>query len=453
MITVQEYQKRRNRVFEAMNALQSADKQANADMGVAILQGEAKESSHTRFRQVNDLMYLCPIETPHSYLVLDGRDKSSHLFLPYQPLKGRDREEPLLTASDPDEVIKVTGVDEVHGLDALAGYLERVRHLYTPLRAGEGAMQSWDTLERAQQERSSDPWDGRLDRMRHFIKHLRERLPAASIHNLSGILDDLRLVKSEAEIALLRHAGRLSAFGLIEAMRATKAGVMEYQIDAIMRFVYLNNGARDVSYRAIIAGTKNAWYGHYNANDQVLNDGDLLLVDCGPDYKYYASDITRMWPVSGVYDPVQRQLYEFMVDYHKTFLRLLRPGVTAEQVRDEAREEMAAVVARTRFAKPIYQEAAQRALDFPYHLSHPVGMAVHDVGHYRGKVLKPGIVLTVDPQLIIPEERLYIRVEDTVVMTENGIENLTVDAPLELDDVEACMKEASILDRYPQLST
>lgn len=452
MITVAEYKERRTRVLDAINALRGSDKYRNAETGVALLQGAAKESSSTRFRQVNDVMYLCPIETPHSYLVLDARDRSSHLFLPYQPLKGRDREEPLLTASNPDEVIKATGVDEVHGLDGLATYLERVRHLYTPLRTGEGTMQSWDTLQRAQQERSSDPWDGRLDRMRHFIKLIRERLPAAEVHDLSEVLDELRLVKSEAEIALLRHAGRLSAFGLIEAMRATKPGVMEYQIDAIMRFVYLNNGARDVSYRAIIAGTKNAWYGHYNANDQVLEDGDLLLVDCGPDYQYYASDITRMWPVNGVYNPVQRQLYDFMVTYHKTFLRLLRPGVTAEQVRDEAREEMAAIVARTRFAKPIYQEAAQRALDFPYHLSHPVGMAVHDVGHYRGKVLKPGIVLTVDPQLIIPEERLYVRVEDTVVITENGIENLTADAPLELDAVESCMKEPGMLERYPQLS-
>lgn len=165
-----------------------------------------------------------------------------------------------------------------------------------------------------------------------------------------------------------------------------------------------------------------------------------MLVDCGPDYHYYASDIGRMWPVNGVYDDTQRQLYGFMVAYHKAFLRQLRPGVTAEQVSSEVASEMAEVVAKTRFIKPIYEEAAQRALAFPYHLSHPVGMSVHDVGHYRGQILRPGIVLTVDPQMIIPEERRYVRVEDTVVITETGIENFTVEAPLELDDVEAKMR-------------
>ena len=114
-----------------------------------------------------------------------------------------------------------------------------------------------------------------------------------------------------------------------------------------------------------------------------------------------------------------------MVEYHKVFLSLLGPGTDDETVRLRAAEIMTEVVDRTTFSKPIYEAAARRALEFPYHLSHPVGMAVHDVGHYRGKTLEPGIVLTVDPQLIIPEERLYVRVEDTVVITEDGIENLT----------------------------
>lgn len=412
--------------------------------GVAVLQGAPKESAHTRFRQVNDLQYLCPVATPHAYLVLDGRDGSSHLFLPYQPLERRAREGVLLSAADPAEAVRATGVDAVHGLDELSIYLEGVRRLYTPLREGEGSQQSWDTLQRAQQERASDPWDGRLDRMRHFVRLLRERLPAAEIFDLAPRLDALRLVKGEAEIALLRRAGLLSAYGLLEAMRVTRPGMREYELDAAMRFVYLRHGALDVSYRAIIAGGDNAWYGHYNANDAALKGGDLVLVDCGPDYRYYASDITRMWPVDGRYDDVQRQLYGFMVAYHEALLRLLRPGVTPEQVRDEAAAEMAEVVKRTAWIKPIYEQAAQRALVFPHHLSHPVGMAVHDVGHYRNQVLRPGIVLTVDPQLIIPEERRYVRVEDTVVITERGIENFTAGAPLDLDTVEATMREPGL---------
>jgi Xaa-Pro aminopeptidase len=437
-MVLDEYRRRREKVLAALRP-----ETKHAERTVALVQGAPKESSHVRFRQVNDMMYLCPIETPHAYLILDPGDDSSHLFLPYHSVEQRERDAPLLNASDPDAAVRATGVNAVHGLDELSTYLEGVRCLYTPLRSGEGAMQSWDTLQRAQQERTSDPWDGRQDRMRRFVQLLKERLPFAEIRDLAPVLDGLRLVKSKAEIELLRVAGRLSAMGLVEAMRATRPGLMEYQIDALMRYVYLHHGALDVAYRAIIAGGKNAWYGHYNANDAALEDGDLVLVDCGPDYHYYASDITRMWPVNGVYDDIQRQLYGFMVAYHKAFLRQLRPGVTAEQVSAEVAGEMAQAVAKTRFIKPIYEEAAHRALAFPYHLSHPVGMAVHDVGHYRGQILRPGIVLTVDPQMIIPEERRYIRVEDTVVITETGIENFTVAAPLELEEVEAIIREAA----------
>jgi len=251
---------------------------------------------------------------------------------------------------------------------------------------------------------------------------------------------------------LLRKAGKLTALGIIEAMRSTKPGVIEYQLDAAMRYHYLINGARDAGYNAIIAGGDNAWYGHYSANNCPLLDGDLVLVDCAPDYHYYTSDIGRMWPVNGHYSPVQRELYGFIVKYHKVLLSLIRPGLTDTWILQKAATEMLNVIENTGFSKEIYEASARRALEFPYHMSHCVGMAVHDVGHYRGKELKPGMVFAVDPMMWIPEERLYIRAEDTVAVTEEGIENFTSDAPLELSDVEALMREPGILDRFPDLS-
>ena len=433
MITTQERKERRARLLAAMRAAP-----AGAGAGdVALVQGAPKQAVHGRFRQHNDLMYLCGVETPHAYLAIDAGDGTTHLFLPYQPPLLREREGPLVSAADPDDALRATGVDAVHGLDELATFLERARTVWTPLRAGEGATQSWDTLQRAAQERMSDPWDGRPDRHRWFVRLLRERLPRAQVRDLAPLIDELRLIKSEAEIALLRTSGRLAADALVAAMRRTRPGVFEYQLDAELRYVYLDGGARDVAYRAIVGGGDNAWYGHYDRNDAELRDGDLVLVDCGPDFAYYASDITRIWPVNGRYDALQRELYGFIVAYHEALLRHLRPGVTREQVQEEAAADMAAVVERTRFSKPIYEAAARRALVFPHHLSHPVGMAVHDVGNYRGRPMQPGLVLTVDPQLIIPEERRYLRVEDTVVITADGIENFTAGAPLDLEATEA----------------
>ena len=174
-------------------------------------------------------------------------------------------------------------------------------------------------------------------------------------------------------------------------------------------------------------------------------------MDYAPDYKNYTSDIGRMWPVNGRYSSWQKELYGFIVEYHKTLLKLIRPGVIASQIMDEAAEEMKQIVEETTFSKPCYEKAARQALEFRGHLSHSVGMAVHDGGNYHLNPLVPGTVFAVDPMMWIPEEQLYIRVEDTVVVTENGIENLTELAPLELDDVQKLMKEDGILQKLPPL--
>jgi Xaa-Pro aminopeptidase len=418
---------------------------------VALIQGSEKEGTHGLFRQNNDFYYLCAVEVPHAYLLLNGSSGESLLFLPHQSAQSVSGEGEMLSADNAETVSQLTGLGQVHGIEHLAQYLERAEVIYAPLRMGEGAAMSWDTLQRGQQEIISDPWDGRPDRMRRLVSLLRERYPGAEIRNLSPTLDGLRLIKSEQEIALLRRAGKLCALGVEEAMRSTQPGIWEHQLDAVMRYVYLVNGARDAGYRAIIAGGDNMHFGHYKANNAQLVDGEAVLVDCAPDYHYYTSDIGRIWPVNGRYSDVQRELYGFMVQYHKTLLDLVRPHVTPEQVMDEAAESMRAVLGRSSFSKDIYQQAAARTLEWRGHMSHPVGMAVHDVGRYREKPLQPGVVFALDPSLWVPEEQLYYRVEDTLVITQDGYENLTADAPLELQDVEAMVQQEGMLQRFPAL--
>jgi len=436
----EEFVVRRKQVLEAIG-----------NKAVALVQGGPKEQAHDVFRQTNDFYYLCGVEVPHAYLLIDGRTQASYLFLPHQPPERRDKEGEALSPQNADVACQLTGVDQVHGIEMLGRFLERSTIIFTPIRAAEGAGMSWDTLQRAHQEGIADPWDGQQGRMRNFVALLRDRVPLADIQDLSPTLDVLRLIKSESEIELLRKAGKLTAVAVVEAMRSTRPGVMEYQLDAVMRYTYLVNGSRDAGYRAIIAGGPNTWYGHYKANDQPLADGDLVLADCAPDYRYYTSDIGRMWPVNGHYSDVQRELYGFIVEYHKTFLDLIRPNVAPEQILDEAAERMRAVVDRTNFSKPIYEESARRALDFRGHLSHPVGMAVHDVGNYRGAPLQPGLVLTLDPMMWVPEAKRYIRVEDTLLITETGFENFTQDAPLELGDVENMVQQEGMLQNHPAL--
>lgn len=382
------------------------------------------------------------IEVPQAYLLLDGRSGKTAVYLP--SLSRRTRSGPAATEYALS-VKKQTGIDAVYGIDSLLGHLENVSELYALLgsrRASRAPRREMTVIDRSEATDllSRDPLgEGR------FVNLIQNCFPKLAIKNLSPIIDSLRVIKSPAEIKLMRRAGKLSALAVIEAMRSTEVGVMEYQLDAVPKYIYRVNGTRGEGYPSIIAGGANMQYGHYERKDCVLNDGDIVLMDHAPDYGYYTSDIGRVWPVNGKYSPWQRELYGFVVKYHKAVIKRIRPGVTANQIMEAARTEMEEVLKNTKFSKPIYEKAARGTYG---HMSHTVGMNVHDVGNSRGP-LKPGMVFAVDPQMRVREENLYIRIEDTVLVTEDGVEILTGSAPWELDDVEKLMKEEGILQKYP----
>ena len=273
-------------------------------------------------------------------------------------------------------------------------------------------------------------------------------MPRAEIKDLNPILDDLRAIKSPREIALVRRASQIAGLGLMESIRSTEPGVTEYQLDAASRYIYLLNDAKLEGYRSITAaGTANIINAHYYRNTATLKDGDLVLMDYAPDYRYYVSDIGRMWPVNGQYAPWQRELLQFVLEYRNAVMTRIRPGVSTQAVLAEARQAMDPILARTKFSKAIYEQAAKRMLETSGGVfSHTVGMAVHDVGSYRA-MLKPGHVFSVDPQLWVPEENLYIRYEDTVVVTETGVENFTDFLPSELADLEKLTLEKGVVQK------
>jgi Xaa-Pro aminopeptidase len=409
---------------------------------VALLQGAPAPSGFAVFRQNNEFFYVCGIEVPQAYLLLDGRSGQTTV---YMRLPSRGRRSGQGADDYVSSVKRATGVDAVYQIESLLGHLGNVSELHALLgsrRATPAPQRKAASVDRAEALKllRNDPLgQGR------FVNLIQSCLPNLAIKNLSPIIDSMRAIKSPAEIALLRRAGALSALAVMEAMRSTEVGLMEYQLDALPKYIYRVNGARGEGYPSIIAGGANMQYGHYGRNNCVLKDGDIVLMDHAPDVGYYTSDIGRIWPVNGKYSVWQRELYGFVVKYHEAVLKRIRPGVTPEQIMQGARADMEAVLKATKFSKPIYEKAARNIYG---HLSHAVGMDVHDVGGPRGP-LKPGMVFAVDPQLRVPEEDLYIRIEDTVVVTKDGVEILTGMAPWELDDVEALMREQGILQTYP----
>ncbi|MBS1787764.1 MAG: aminopeptidase P N-terminal domain-containing protein [Acidobacteria bacterium] len=422
------------------------------DRAVAIVQGMPLARGFAFPRQSNEFYYLSGIETPGAYLLLDGRTRKVTLYLPPRNERLERSEGKVLSAEDADLVKRLTGVDAVAstkamGEDWLAELMKApAPAIYTLFSPAEGSAENRNELLNANAAIAADYWDGRVSREAHFVNLLRTRAPRAEIRDLTPILDGLRSVKSPREIALIRRASQLAGFGILEAIKSTKAGLYEYQLDAAARYIFLAGGARLIGYRSITAsGTANIWNGHYYRNNSQLKDGDLVLMDFAPDYGYYTSDVTRMWPINGKYSPTQRELLQFVLEYRNTVLKLIRPGVTTKAIYTQARETMEPVLQRTKFSKPVYEQAARKMLETGGGtLSHPVGLAVHDDGPYNRDVLKVGHVFSIDPQLWVPEENLYIRYEDVIVVTETGYENFTEFLPTELNDLEKLVGQGGI---------
>jgi Xaa-Pro aminopeptidase len=446
----QEFAGRRSKVYDAIG-----------EGGLALVQGAASPAGYVRFRQTNEFYYLCGIEVPHAYLLLSGAQRTATLYLPHRN-EGRERSEgKLLSAEDAELVKRLSGVDAVYGTDLLAEHLARYargtqsRTLWTPFSPAEGAAMSRDLATRAVADASSDPWDGTASREGRLVGALRERFPQFEVRDLTPALDQARLIKSPRELDLIRKATRLSGLALMEAMRSTVPGISEYELDAVAKYVYYRNGAQGDAYYSLIASGPNAVFPHYNAGKRVMRDGELLLMDYAPDVGYYMSDVTRQWPVNGKFSGWQRELYGFYLVCYKAILSHIRPGATAAEVMREAAADMRQALARAKFSKPIYEagarefvESYERSAAAPCaSLGHWVGMATHDVGRDCGP-LRPGMVFTIEPALRVPEENIYIRLEDVIVIGEGRAEVLTTFVPMDMQGVELLMREEGMLQRY-----
>jgi Xaa-Pro aminopeptidase len=398
----------------------------------AVLQGAPETRSYTAFRQDNNFYYLTGVEAPNALLLIDGARRRSILFLEPRDREAERWEGRSLFAGP--EALRDTGIDEVQEASRFGEALDRLkgslRVLYTPLTPEETAATSRDRALRHDTARRNDPWDGRISRRDAFEKSLRARLgDAVEIRDLSPVLDDMRRVKNAHEIELLREAGRISALGVKEAMRSAAPGIYEYQLAALAEFRSRWVGAQGPAFFPIVGSGPNSCILHYTRNRRKLEEGDIVVMDFGVDYGYYQSDITRTFPASGRFSGEQARVYRAVLDAQKAALSLVRPGAVFEGLRRAAEEALG----RWGYAKYM-----------AHSVGHYVGMSVHDVG--ESKPFEPGVVLAVEPGVYLPERNLGVRIEDTVLVTGDGCEILTKDAPKEIEDIERLMAERGVAD-------
>jgi Xaa-Pro aminopeptidase len=417
--------------------------------GVAIVLGTSEPPGEVPFRQNSQFFYLTGVVEPRAIVIIDGRSKQTTLFLlPRNERREQFQFGPALSPG-PDAA-KATGIDEVLPRDQFTSAVNALaaarRTIYTPFAAEVLGSQSQGDPTRMWAANKADAWDGRDSREATFIEKLKTAAPQSEIKDLDPIVNGLRAVKSPREIAIIREATRIAGSGIMQGMREAKPGVAEYQLQAACEYIFKKNGAYGGAYFALIATGKNTYYSHYNKNTGVLADGDLVQLDYAPDYKYYQSDVTRVFPANGTFTPRQRELYTIYLKLYQALMTSIKVHASTLDVKVEAGQKMDAIIASFTFTDEKIKTAAVN-MAAPFHnprpggLGHPVGMEVHDVGGAEATALEPGRIFTIEPQLRIEDEHIGVRLEDMLLITETGYENLSAFVPIEIADIEKLMSQ------------
>lgn len=392
-----------------------------------------------RYRQDNDLYYLTGFPEPESVCLLAPDHPSERFVLFVRP---RDKDKEVWTGKR----LGAEGAKETFGADAaytidkldevLPGYLEKAEKVYFALSRDERFNQKVLDL------------IGRCRLMRP-----RTGTGPTSLIDPGEIVHEMRLFKAAEEIALMRQAIAVATTAHLEAMRKARAGMHEYEIEALLEFTFRRLGAEGPAYPSVVASGVNVAILHYTSNNCQFRSGDLLLIDAGAEYGGYCADITRTFPIAPTFSSPQREVYELVLHAQKEGIVMVRPGVRFDDVHRRAVEILTRGMIDLGLLKGDPQEAIEKEEYRHFYLhrtSHWLGMDVHDVGRYKvdgaSRMLEPGIVLTVEPGIYIAEESegidphfrgLGVRIEDDVLVTPTGHEVLSAAVPKEIGEIEA----------------
>ena len=403
--------------------------------GVAVLFAAKEQNYPIKFRQSPDFYYLTGIEEPGAVLVMSGPTKSSFLYVPR-------RSEPQVRADGPgiwqvekrEEVYGLTRVQPIEEFLPMFAFMSpKAKKLYM-LTGSQGNVQNArEELDFYETLAASQSIFGGLSEAKRAIGLIQQLVPQLTLQPLNPLLDEMRWIKTPYEIELIRKSSQIGAEGVKESMKGTRPGMYEYEIEAAARFVYTKRGARGDAFRPIVASGPNTMTLHYSANNRQMIDGDVVYIDYGADYEYYTSDVTRTWPVSGRFTPEQEKMYRCILEARDAVIAAMKPGVTINQLKDVAGE----VYKKHGFAKE-FQELGR-------YIGHTIGISVHDVDpRDNNRPLEAGVVYNVEPLLEMPDKKIHMRLEDTVLVTPTGAVNMTAGAPAGLEEIYALIRQSAL---------
>ena len=399
-----------------------------------------------KFRQDSDFWYLTGFPEPDAIAVIDNASKKP--FTLY--VRPRD---PLMETwfgrrHGVEGAKKHFGCDQAFSIEKFAGDLAKHvnghDHLYYRFsvdRGLDGTILDYFTEQR--------------------VRRLKTSYPPHTIFDPTPIIGEMRLHKDAKEVELMQTAATISAQAHVLAMKKTRPGMNESQVESLIEAYMRDKGASGVAYNSIIGGGDNATILHYVENNMPLKDGDLLLVDAGAEFQNYAADITRTFPVSGKYSAAQREVYDVVLDVQEKCIEYTVTGNTVKARQEYSIELLTEGMKKLGLLKGKTSDLIKKKAYLKYYMhgvGHYLGLDVHDAGRYftdqqarSSKPFAPGMVLTVEPGLYIPPDDrsapvkyrgIGIRIEDDVLVTKDGNRNLTSAVPKNADEIEALMAKS-----------
>ncbi|WP_426817519.1 Xaa-Pro aminopeptidase [Winslowiella sp. 2C04] len=424
-------------------------KMAPASAAVIFAAPEATRSADSEYpyRQNSDFWYFTGFNEPEAVLILIKSDESHNHSVLFNRVRDKNAEIWFGRRLGQEAAPEKLGVDRALPYDDIGEQLHLLLNGLDVVYHAQGEYAQADTI-----------LFGALEKLR---RGFRQNLQApGTLVDWRPWVHEMRLFKAPEELEILRQAGKISALAHTRAMEKCRPGMYEYQLEGEIHHEFSRHGARFPAYNTIVGGGENGCILHYTENESPLRDGELVLIDAGCEFHGYAGDITRTFPVNGKFSAPQRAIYDIVLASLNRSLELFGPGISIREVNNEVVRIMVSGLVKLGVMQgdvdQLIADMAHRQF-FMHGLSHWLGLDVHDVGHYgtvdRGRTLEPGMVLTVEPGLYIAPDAdvpaeyrgIGIRIEDDIVITADGNENLTDSVVKDADEIEALMAAAKAL--------
>lgn len=403
--------------------------------GLVVVRGLPANRDYERFQQDKTFWYLTGVESPNAALVIDLATGEEVLFLP-KPNAIVERWNGEQWDCEDAWVRTTTGFRDVRPGSELVTLLKE--------RAGAAGVvwiskEPWITLAGCHDMAGPydsaierDALDGRISREKALQSRLEEKF-GVEVRDCAPYLAEMRRVKTSEELAALRRASEVGARAMEEAIRSSRVGLTERHLEAVMSFVHRAEGAEGPGYHGIVGCGPNALVLHYSQVGRVLGAGEMVLIDYAPEFDHYVSDITRSWPVDGVFTPRMAEIYDAVLAAQAAGIAETRPGKTMVDVEKACRR----VLSERGMLKML-----------PHGTCHYVGMEVHDVGQ-NSKPFVPGVVFTIEPGVYEQSTGIGVRIEDVVVVTETGCEVISAGVTKDRAEITRLIAEEGILDTWP----